>query len=219
MRTLALPSLKCSPGTGPPPAPSPPHAGEGPSSNRRIHAMPDIGGQPLPRRVSVIVQLSAPRTRRAARQSRGARGIRGPRRTSTFGTGRRQTVAQSLCLVRKARRFARLRKSSVVVKIAHKPRLTRSELGIHLISVNGNSAATATFRKCCKKSQNWQHPTVSDTRRPGLGHLGSDSGYAPDQDGRLAAAFWVSGIRPRCVTQPGKPTSPIADAGCAGRPV
>lgn len=49
----------------------------------------------------------------------------------------------------------RLRKSgcpqSVVVKIAHKPRLTRSELGIHLISVNGNSAATATFRKCCKK--------------------------------------------------------------------
>jgi len=41
--------------------------------------MPDIGGQPLPRRGSVILQLSAPRTRRAARQSRGAREIRGPR--------------------------------------------------------------------------------------------------------------------------------------------
>ena len=33
----------------PPPAPSPRHAEEGPSVIRRIHAMPDIGGQPLPR--------------------------------------------------------------------------------------------------------------------------------------------------------------------------
>lgn len=31
------------------PAPSPRHAEEGPSVIRRIHAMPDIGGQPLPR--------------------------------------------------------------------------------------------------------------------------------------------------------------------------
>jgi len=46
----------------------------------------------------------------------------------------------------------RLSNQGVVVKIAHKPRLTRSELGIHLISVNGNSSATATFRKCCRKS-------------------------------------------------------------------
>ncbi len=35
--------------TKPSPAPSPRHAEEGPSVIRRIHAMPDLGGQPLPR--------------------------------------------------------------------------------------------------------------------------------------------------------------------------
>jgi len=95
----------------------PPHAEKGPSVIRRIHAMPDIDGQPLPRRVSVIIQV-LPLAPGAPPGEAGERGAEVPgliqsryipelydgRRGSNAETplGSSEFCAMALCLIEKA---------------------------------------------------------------------------------------------------------------------